>query len=157
MKLISKLKPEGILKIYKVKGIEKTLIFKEKNLITLSAKQSILSFLYLPAITSDPINSLWVGTGGTIDPEGLFPKIEDASQTSLNTPLLNISTTYTTDLAIPSVTFLADLDTGTGNGNLISEAALYRSSNQIFNVKNFPAVPKTSDFGLHFNWTIKFA
>ena len=160
MNIESQMKLHGALSIYKVTGKRnqyKELVFNEENLITLAAKQSILLFIYQAAITSDPINKLWVGTGGSLDPQGLFPRIEDPTQTNLNVPLLNVVTTFTTDLTIPSVTFIADLDTGTGNGSLISEAGLFRTSNLIFNIKNFPAVPKTSDFGLHFNWVIKFA
>lgn len=157
MNLFEKLPLDGRLSIYKVVGEVKKLIFEETNLITLVAKQDILATLITPAITSDPINKLWVGTGGTIDPQGLFPKLEDPNQTNLITPLLFVLTTFTQDNLIPSVTFIADLDTGTGNGTLISEAGLFRTAGHIFNIKNFPAVPKTSDFGLHFSWTIKFA
>lgn len=156
MKLSEAVELAGLLEIYKVIDGNKKLIFKDENLITLSAKQVIITFLYSVGITSDPITRLWVGTGGTIDPQGLFPKLEDPTQTNLITPLISVATTHTEDLAIPAVTFIADLDTGTANGNLISEAGLFKTSGLIFNIKNFPAVPKSSDFGLHFSWTIKF-
>lgn len=156
--ILSALNVQGILTIHRVYEDRQELVFSEENLVTLTAKQALLSTLYLSGSTSlDPISYLKVGTGGTIDPQGLFPKLEDATQTDLHTPLLNVSVTHTVDNTIPAVTFIADLDTGTGNGQLISEAGLFRVSNTIFNVKNFPAVPKSSDFGLHFSWTVKFA
>lgn len=157
MNFVDNIKLKGILSIYKTVGDNKELIYCDENLIVLIAKQYILSAIYMVGITSDPVTSLHVGTGGTIDPQGLFPKLEDPNQTSLVTQLVTVATTYTVNNTIPSVTFIADLDTGTGNGSLISEAGLFRQSALMFNVKNFPAVPKTSDFGLHFSWTVKFA
>jgi hypothetical protein len=76
---------EGILSIYRSKdGILKELIYKESNLITLATRQLFLSYVYqYPGITSDPVTGLKVGTGGTIDPQGLFPKQEDPSWTAL--------------------------------------------------------------------------
>lgn len=132
-------------------------IFSEDNLITLAAKQYVLLGFYSPGIPSDPINSLHVGTGGTVDPQGLYPRPEDPASTNLRIPLLSVVATFTTDLTIPSVTFLADLDQGTGNSNLITEAGLFKAGGAIFNIKNFPGIPKTSEFSLHFSWTIKLA
>lgn len=148
----------GELSIYKVyESGKRELAFREKNLIVSAAKLYILSGLYTPAITSDPITSLHVGTGGTVDPGGLFPKLEDPSQTNLITPLLTVPTTYTVNTANYSVTFIATVDQGTGNGSLITEAGLFKTSGLIFNVKNFPGIPKTSAFGVNFQWTISLA
>lgn len=148
---------QGILSIYKITPETSKLVFSEENLITLASKQYLLSGLYTSNLLSDPINQLKVGTGGSIDPQGLFPRTEDPNWSNLTTPLLAVSTTYTTNTAVPSVTFLADLDQGTGNGSLITEAGLFKVSGGMFNIKCFPGIPKTSEFALHFEWTIKFA
>jgi len=147
----------GELSIFRVTDAGKDLVFKEENLITLASKQVLLSGLYVPNLLSDPINALKVGIGGSIDPQGLFPKTEDPSWSNLNTPLMSVTTAYTTNSAVPSVTYLADLDQGMGNGSLITEAGLFKVSGAMFNVKCFPGIPKTSEFTLHFEWTIKFA
>lgn len=148
---------EGTLRIFKIVDNTKTSIFEETNLITLASKQILLSGLYTPGLVSDPISTLKVGTGGCIDPQGLFPKTEDPNWSNLNTPLLTVTTAYTTNPSVPSVTYLADLDQGTGNGSLITEAGLFKVSGSMFNVKCFPGIPKTAEFALHFEWTIKFA
>ncbi|MNK27648.1 hypothetical protein D3C87_460100 [compost metagenome] len=156
------LKLEGILKAEKVywnNGVEarRELCFEKKNLITLTAKQVMLGSIYLIGQTSDPITSLKIGTGGTIDPEGLFPKPVSQTMTDLFTPLLSVATSYTLNNAVPSVTFIADVDQGTANGSLITEAGLFKASNSMFNIKTFPGIPKTSEFSIHFEWTIKLA
>ena len=159
LKTIEHLFLEGHLTISKVylDGASE-IIFDEDNLITLLTKQFLLSMIYtLPPLTSDPVVSLRVGTGGCVDPQGLYPKTEDPTQTNLNTPLLSVTNSYVVNNTIPQVTFLADLDLATGNGSLISEAGLITNSGALFNVKNFPGIPKTSEFSLHFEWTIKFA
>ena len=142
----------GTLEIYK----DSTLVFREKNLITNASKNALLNFLYTGGAVSDPITSLQLGTGGTIDAQGLYPKQENPSQTGLNAYLLSISTTYTVNTGSNSVTFLATADVNTGNNNLISEAGLLKASGAIFNIKNFPGIYKTSYFALYFNWTITF-
>lgn len=149
---------EGYLKAERVyPDGHKELIFEEKNVITLTAKQVILSSIYILGQQSDPITTLQIGTGGCIDPQGLFPKPVSQSMTTLFTPLLNITTSFTINNAVPSVTFIADVDQGTANGQQITEAGLYKSSNTLFNIKTFPAIPKTSEFSIHFEWTVKMA
>lgn len=148
----------GIFKISKVYPSGKNeVIYDEENVITLARKQFILSGIYLPAIVSDQVNRFRVGTGGTIDPEGLFPKTEDSSRTDLYTPLLTVSVTYVLNTSVPSVTFLADLDQSQGNGSLINEAGLITAGGSLFNIKTFPAIPKSTEFSLHTEWTIKIA
>jgi hypothetical protein len=129
----------------------------KQNLITLAAKQVLLAGVYLPNQTSDPVTTLWVGTGGTIDPEGQFPKSVSQSATGLFNPLVSVATSYTNDNTVPSVTFIADIDQGTANGALISEAGLFKASNLMFNIKTFPAIPKTSEFSIHFTWEIEMS
>lgn len=89
--------------------------------------------------------------------QGLFPKEEDPLQSDLVTPVATLPVTYTTDLTTPSITFLADADQSTANGLTLSEAGLFKVTGAMFNVKNYPGIPKTSDFGVHYVWTIKFA
>jgi hypothetical protein len=165
IKIKSKIPLSGILSISKKypDGTEEK-VFHEENLIVLTARQLVLSWLYtFPALTADPIRYLKIGTGGTIDPGGLFPKQEDQSWTELNTPLTSIgtgglvATTFVTDLTVPSVSFLVDIDQSTANGLMITEAGLFRNSTAMFNIKCFPGIPKTSEFTLHFSWTLKIA
>lgn len=132
-------------------------IFVEQNLIVLSAKQYMLSSIYNAGFTLNVINRLQVGTGGTVDPEGLYPKSVSQSLTTLFTPLLSVNTYTTTDSTVPSVTFIADINQSTGNGSLITEAGLLFANNSLFNIKTFPGIPKTADFSIHFEWTIKVA
>lgn len=167
MKLEETFKITGELSIYKIYGSDpefqvKELIFKEENLLTLLTKQQILSYIY-SAVTSDPINGIKVGTGGCIDPAGLFPKQEDQNWTSLNSTITSIGTVgllsvgQAVDNTIPKVSFLADIDQSTANGFNINEAGLFKASGNMFNVKTFPSIPKTAEFSLHFEWVIKLA
>jgi len=108
-------------------------------------------------VLSDPVISLEIGTGGTIDPAGQYPKSINQGAYALFSPLLEITTSFTHNDAVPSVTFFADADTSTGNGSIITEAGLKTLAGNLFNMKTFPGVPKTSEFGLHFEWTIQIA
>lgn len=132
-------------------------IFKEENLITTASKQFLLSGLYTSGVVSDPIIQFRVGSGGAIDPQGLYPKQEDPAQTGLINQVYSTATTFVVGTEDISVTYLADVDQSSGNGELITEAGLFKASGDIFNVKNFPAIPKTSEFSVHFEWTIKYA
>lgn len=146
---------EGEFNVFLDYGKGKELFFKKKNLITLAPKRFILSTLYTAGIQSDPIINLQVGTGGTIDPAGLYPKIEDPNQTGLITPILTVSCSNVPDIPNVIVKFLADVDNSQANGSLITEAGLFKLSGNIFNVKNHPGIPKTSDFSIHYEWNIK--
>lgn len=149
---------KGILSVTKIhKDGSTELIFKEENLITLAAKVVVLSTVYLTSFSPDPIATLQVGIGGTIDPGGLYPQTPTSLATSLYNYLLSVPISYTTNAAVPSVTFLATLDESTGNGSSITEAGLFKQSGLIFNIKTFPAVPKTAEFSLYFQWTIEMA
>ncbi len=116
----------------------------------------MLSGLYLPAIASDPIINLKAGTGGNIDPAGLYPKPEDPDQTDLITPVITIPTVYTLDVPNIVVTFLADVDQSQANGEQLTEVGLFKASTEIFNVKNHPGINKTSEFSVHYSWAIRF-
>jgi hypothetical protein len=159
MNLLSTTEPlEGILLIQKVyAGGEKETIFEKKNLITVLGKQQMLLPLYSASLTPDPITTLKVGTGGTIDPAGLYPKTVASSLTNLYTTLMNVTCSYTLNTAVPSITFISDLNQGDANGSLITEAGLFKQSGAMFNIKTFPGIAKSSEFALHFEWTIKIA
>lgn len=130
-------------------------VFEKKNLIVKAARLYLLSGLWNKDVVADPIANFKVGIGGCIDPKGLYPKTEDPTQTNLVTPILTTPTSYVVYEDEVKVTFLADVSQSEGNGQLISEAGLFKVSGLIFNVKNFPAIAKTSEFGLHFEWSIK--
>jgi hypothetical protein len=130
---------------------------EKKNIIVLTALQAFLAGLYLSGQTSDPITTLWVGTGGTIDPAGQFPKPVSQSLTGLFTPLTSVTTSYTVNNSVPSVTFLGAVDQSTANGSLITEAGLFKASGLMFNIKTFPGIPKTAEFAIQFSWTIELS
>lgn len=150
-------KIEGELSIFlgKADGTRE-LFFKEKNLIVNASKAFILSGIYLPGIVSDPIVALRAGDGGAIDPQGLYPKPEDPEQEDLNQPVITVPTLYVLSPDEISVKFLADIDQSQANGTLFSEAGLIKASGLIFNVKNHPGIPKTSEFSIHYEWNVRF-
>jgi hypothetical protein len=158
MKLKSKAPVKGTLRIFKIyTDGTKEKVFDKRNILTLARRQFILSGIYQAAVVSDPVNRLRVGTGGTVDPEGLFARPEDPSLADLSVPVLTVTTTHTEDLTVPQTTFIADIDESQCNGSLISEAGLITVAGLLFNIKNFPAIPKTADFSLHFSWVIELA
>lgn len=149
---------KGTIHAYKVfSNGTRELAYSNQNLIVLAAKQKVLSSIYSTSYSVDPINTLSVGIGGTVDPGGLFPLTPLPNAVGLYNYLLSVSTSYTVDNTIPQVTFIADLDEGTGNGSLITEAGLFTTSGVMFNIKTFPGIMKSSEFALHFEWTIEVA
>lgn len=149
---------EGIIKIEKRYADGRTeLVLEKENLITMAAKLAVLAPVYTSSTPPDPVNKLTVGIGGTVDPNGLYPKAVTSTLTNLFSPLTSVVTSYVLNPAVPSVTFIADLDQGSGNGSLITEAGLFKNSGAMFNIKTFPGIPKTSEFSLHFEWTIKIS
>src|ERR1700739_3379254 len=160
LKFKSKAQLTGTLAIYKTyetsEGVKKVLHFKKKNVITLTATQRILAGVYLTN-TSDPVTTLHIGVGGTLDPEGLYPKPVTQNLTGLYNDYATIPVTYTIAPTVPSVTFVADADEGTANGQLVSEAGLFTLGGVMFNIKTFPGIDKTAEFGIHFEWTISLA
>lgn len=145
---------QGQLKVSLVYPDKEEVILDEKNVITLLGKIRLLETLYVGS-ANPVISTLRVGTGGTIDPEGKFPRPATASLTALFNEVQSIPVTYTLDETYPSVTYIADVDPTLCNGQLISEAGLFFSDSLMFNIKTFPAIPKTVDFSIHFEWTIR--
>ena len=149
--------PKGTLRIFrKFPDKDPEMLFSEDNLIVLQGRQYILRSLYETG-TFNPITALHVGIGGTIDPEGRYTKQVNQTLTSLFTPLLSVPVSYVQNTTTPSTTFVSDLDQETGNGSLITEAGLFHTDGTMFNIKTFPGIPKTSEFSLHFEWTVKVA
>ena len=148
--------PEGYLYIYKKfsDGSEK-LVYEGKNLIVTSGKYILINQLYYSG-SGDPITYAKVGTGGSFDPEGLFLKAPTKDMTDLYNPVATASVVKTDqDVSIPTVTLLANLDSGAGNGHFINEAGFFSSSGLMFNIKVFPGITKNSSFSLIFKWVIK--
>ena len=147
---------KGTLKVMKTVAGQLTgeVFFEEDNLVMLLSKQHMLEFLYLPNKTSTPIQILRIGRAGTIDPDALYPKDISRTETGLYDEIMSVPVTYTVNNAVPSVTFIADIEDSSAVGQMVSEAALYTSANSMFNKKTFPGIPKTSEFGIHFEWTI---
>ena len=129
---------------------------KGKNLIVLVPRRNLLSMVYLRGRESDPITTLRAGVGGAIDPQGQYPREVTKDQAQLYSSLLSVPTSYTVDNTIPACTFIADIPEDQAVGQLITEAGLFTQSGVMFNIKTFPGVPKTSQFSLHFEWTIYF-
>lgn len=127
------------------------------NLIVTLGRQRILQSLYATSSTVDPIYELRVGSGGTIDPAGQYPLDTSKSQTDLNARIAGIAVVLEVveDLDNLAVTFIADVDTADANNLIISEAGLFTKSGTLFSVKNFPGIPKSAEFTVHFEWTIR--
>lgn len=167
--ILDTLSLKGELAIFS-KGLDgrKTLLHRDPNLIVDAAKIAILTSLYTSGIPSRAINTLRVGTGGTIDPEGLYVKPTLGTQTSLNNQAeVSVGVPYEFPLtAVPNasntrVTFVTDITYGVGVGLRLTEAALYCgrvsdfSPPVIFSVKNHPGIIKSAEFSLHYEWTIR--
>ena len=157
MKLQDKEFPCGQLKIDLVYADKVVPYFDKPNLITLAARQSVLAMLYLTGRTSDPVTTLHVGTGGTIDPQGLYPRAVTKGMTSLYNDVYTTNISYSADTSLPTVTFIADVPDTDLIGSSINEAGLFTTSGNMFNIKTFPSIQKTADFGIHIEWTIDFS
>lgn len=157
MKLSSAAEPVGYVKITLDYGDRKEVFYQEseKNIFTRASRLRLLQSLYVDGQVSDPIKTLKVGVGGSIDPDGLYPKVASISQTDLNDVVLEITATKSINEANLSVTYLADVDKSQCNGMLINEVGLFTELGMLSNVKNFVRIPKTADFAIHFEWTLR--
>lgn len=154
--LKSKAEACGQLKISLVYRDRTEVVLEEENVITLQGKIRLLETLYF-GTSNQVITTLRVGVGGTIDPEGRFPKPVNSGLTSLFNQIQVVPVAHSLDLTYPSVTYIADIDPTLCNGSLISEAGLFFGDDMMFNIKTFPGVPKTVDFSVHFEWTIRIS
>jgi len=129
--------------------------FEEDNLIVYGGRNLILRPLYTPGAVSDPIATLRVGSGGSIDPQGLYPKAPTVDMVNLYHQDISVpAVSYVFDPGLPSVTFRASVDQSQMNGTLVNEAGLFTTSGIMFNIKTFTGIPKTVDFAVDFEWTI---
>ena len=150
------LKPEGYLRItLRFKDGREQEHFSDHNLITNIGRMAILNALVGLPNSFDPLSQLRAGSGGCIDPAGKVPREEDPKATGLIAPFLAVSVTYTLDNTAIMATILADIDQSTANSQSINEIGLFTQSGRMFNVKNFPSIPKTSEFSIHVEWRIK--
>ncbi len=152
MQAREKLELQGHLTITRSDG----LVLVRKNVVVQQAIYNILKGFVNAAITS-PITSLQFGTGGTSDSAGLLPITPSYTQTSLNAYLATLAT-KSSNLAEANnyVTFTASIGQDQYNGYGISEAGLFNAAGQMFNYVTFPAVQKSSLFGLTFSWNVGF-
>lgn len=144
----------GHLKVTLDYGTHQVVHLDKKNLVVKNGRQLLLAPLYLTGRVSDPVSTLRVGSGGTLDVNGQFPKTPVVDTSALYSQTLSTPTSYTYDSSRPSVTYLADISETQGNGTMISEAGLFTVAGIMFNIKTFGGIPKTSAFSIHFEWTI---
>ena len=145
---------QGVLSVSLVYPDRVVPVLEKENLVVRGGKLRLLRTLYQgDAVT--PITTLRVGNGGTIDPNGQFPKTVTNDQSSLFSQVESVNVTYTVDEDYPSVTYIADIGPDLCNNILISEAGLFFGDGEMFNIKTFPGIPKTLDFSVHFEWTIR--
>lgn len=145
---------QGTLSVSLVYSDKVVPVFSRDNLVVKTGKLRLLRTLY-QGDASAPIATLRVGNGGTIDPNGQFPKAVTVGQTTLFNQVQSVPVTYTVDEDVPTVTYIADIGPDLCNNILISEAGLFFGDNVMFNIKTFPGIPKTLDFSIHFEWTIR--
>ena len=138
--------------------------YKADNLIVLLPRQRLLSTIYsTSSIVADPITTLKVGNGGSIDAQGLYPRPVSKAMTAL---FAHPSSVYSFPLttpedglieSAPSILFVADIAEEDMNGVLINEIGLFTQGGTMFSIKTLPAIPKTSTFSVHVEWTIDFS
>lgn len=156
MNLLDSFPMTGIINVFLKYGDTLIPHFKDENLIVLVPRQNLLAMTYLAGRVSDPITTLQVGTGGSIDPEALYPKPVDKNMSELYNSIISVTTSHSVNNSVPSVTFIGDISESQGVNQLINEAGLFTAAGTMFNIKTFPGIPKTSEFGIHIEWTINF-
>lgn len=146
---------EGIVKISKCYRDGHREEVGEFNMFVKASRVRMLRALYSTNISPDPIVTLKVGTGGSIDPDGLYPRSPSLTQTDLVSPIISMPVVSDPDEDAMTVTYLADVDYSEGNGEQINEVGLFTQSGALSNVKNFLRIPKTADFSIHFEWILR--
>lgn len=144
-----------ITKTYVKDGRVEVVLDEQKNRLTTVGKLLMFSYLYSNRQT-DPISKVAIGNGGTSDAQGRIPKVVNGSETDLWSPQVEIPVSYTVDNGNVAVVFYANLDEATGNNANYSEAGLKTAAGILFSIKTFVTVPKTSDFTLNFQWTLRY-
>ena len=152
MQLKETLPLHGSLTITRSDGI----ILVRENIIVQQTIYAILQS-FVNTTTSSPVSSLQIGTGGISDSAGLIPIQPSYTQTQLNSYLATLSTTSSNLMVTNNfVTFTASVSQSQYNGYGISEAGLFTNAGNMFNYTTFPAIQKSSLFGLTFTWNIGF-
>jgi len=148
---------EGEFFLYKrTSDKSRQLIFQDKNLITLSGKQLILSNIYTDLGSADPISFAKVGTGGAFDSEGALLKSPTLDLVNLYSPQLTLPVTKSAETpSLPSITLVASVDNTEANGLLLNEAGFFSASGKMFNIKTFPTTLKLNTFSLDIEWVIR--
>lgn len=152
--------PEGRLRITKhfdeASGGHTEVVFEDDNLIVTQGKMVLLTNLYFTSGNADPLAYAKFGTGGAVDPGGVFPRTPTPDMTNLFAPVSTIPIVKTNESPlVPSITLLARVDNVQGNGLFINEAGFFTASGKMFNIKVFPGITKNSSFSLSFEWIIK--
>lgn len=170
MKIEQEIELQGELEITAkyLDGSEEVKFKKKKNLIVDSAKLAILRSLVGISSSAKGIDTLRVGTGGTVDPDGLYVKPVTGGQSSLFSQVevspgvpFELALTAALDATQFTVTFLGDLGFGDLNGTLLTEAALYQGNiagatpPSMFSIKVHPGIRKNPNFSLHYEWVIR--
>jgi hypothetical protein len=138
-------------------------VLTERNTITMPSRRHHLAFLYDNTTPFDLLNTFKVGTGGVLDPEGLRPIAPDPTNNDLYAPIntgINTDVTITpsdpTDDTQVYIQIVYSLSQDEGNGQEISETALFKESGDMFNIKTFRSISKTDAFSLIFQWRIRY-
>jgi len=154
----------GYLSIYKEfpDGTRETVLEDDPNTITMASRRHHLAFLHDETTSIDKLASFKVGSGGTIDPDGLRPLVPDPTRNDL----YNSITLFNKDIVLtPSdptdnsqvylqITFTLAQDEA--NGVKVSECGVFKESGQMFNIKTFAAIEKSESFSLIFDWKIRY-
>ena len=129
-------------------------LFDGSNIIVQTAIYDYLQSL-TSTYTSSPITTLQIGSGGTYDVQGLNPIVPTRGQTAMNSYLDTVAAAASAPISTStSVTFTASVPSTVANGVLVSEAGLFNAAGYMMNYITFPAITKSSEFGLNFAWTI---
>lgn len=154
IRMSSGMDAQGILSISLVYSDRTVKVMEKENLVVRGGKLRLLRALY-QGDASSPIATLRVGNGGTIDPNGQFPKTVGNDQAGLFNQVESVGVSYNVNEERPYVTYIADIGPDLCNNLLISEAGLFFGDGEMFNIKTFPGIPKSLDFSIHFEWTIR--
>lgn len=136
-------------------GEVEVLLDENKNRLTNAGKLLMFSYLYSSRQT-DPITSIVIGNGGTSDAQGRIPRVVNGTETGLFHQTISVPVSYTVDNGNVAVIFYGNLDEASGNDANYSEAGLMTAGGVLFSIKTFVTVPKTSDFTLNFQWTLRY-
>ena len=142
--------------------------YREKNRITNIARKHALDLVtgYTAGLQPNPIVEFKVGTGG-------IAQTLTGAETNLFSPVDSLINPYTGAITFtypdtPSnmvAEYAFEVATTELNGITLSEVGLFcqndfygiPANGKMFNIKLFPAVPKTSAFALVFVWRINFS